>query len=104
MQPADYKPPRVDKQPRGRATPQLIPGYEKVCSVLLDALPSTDAKRCLYEHCKHVPAGSRLLRTEKKGEKLLCVLGFHLCETFVALAKTLWHPFVTQLRICLTIC
>ena len=77
---------------------------EKVCSVLLDVLPSTDAKRCLYEHSKHVPAGSRLLRTEKKGEKLLCVLGFHLCETFVALAKTLWHPFVTQLRICLTIC
>ena len=30
VQPADYKPPRVDKQPRGRATPQLIPEYEKV--------------------------------------------------------------------------
>ena len=96
MQPADCKPPRVDKQPRGRATPQLIPEYEKVCSVLLDALPSTDAKRCLCEPCKHVPAGSRLLRTEKKGEKLLCVFGiFHSCETFVALAKTLWHPFDT---------
>ena len=96
VQPADYKPPRVDKQPRGRATPQLIPEYEKVCSVLLDALPSTDAKRCLCEPCKHVPAGSRLLRTEKKGEKLLCVFGiFHSCETFVALAKTLWHPFDT---------
>ena len=96
VQPADCKPPRVDKQPRGRATPQLIPEYEKVCSVLLDALPSTDAKRCLCEPCKHVPAGSRLLRTEKKGEKLLCVFGiFHSCETFVALAKTLWHPFDT---------
>ena len=33
VQPADYKPPRVDKQPRGRTTPQLIPEYEKVCGV-----------------------------------------------------------------------
>ena len=94
--PADYKLPRVDKQARGRATPQLIPEYEKVCSLLVTAMPAVDAKRCLCEPCKHVPAGSRLLRTEKKGNKLLCVFGiFHSCETFVSIAKTLSHPFDT---------
>jgi len=94
--PSDYKLPRVNKQPRGRATPQLIPEYEKVLSILVHDMPGTDAKRCLVSPCQHVPAGSRLLRSEKKGNKLLCVFGvFHSCETFVSLAKNLWHPFDT---------
>ena len=94
VQPADYKPPRANKQPRGRSTPQLIPEYEKVVSVLLPDQPCLDTKRCLVSCCKDVPAGSRLLRTEKKGSYLLCVFGiFHSCERFVKLSQQLWHPF-----------
>eukprot|EP00435_Cladocopium_sp_Y103_P066897 s26_g29.t1 len=94
VQRADYKAPRVDKQPRGRSTPQLIPEYERVVTMLLPHDPSLDAKRCLTNTIRDVPAGSRLLRTEKKGNKLLCVFGiFHSCEKFTTLAKSLWHPF-----------
>eukprot|EP00435_Cladocopium_sp_Y103_P038385 s723_g10.t1 len=94
VQRADYKAPRVDKQPRGRSTPQLIPEYERVVTLLLSHDPSLDAKRCLTTAIRDVPAGSRLLRTEKKGNKILCVFGiFHSCEKFTTLAKSLWHPF-----------
>ena len=94
VQPAEHKPPRAEKQPRGRSTPQLIPEYEKVVSVLVSEQPCLDAKRCLVSSCKDIPAGSRLLRTEKKGTNLLCVFGiFHSCERFVKLSQQLWHPF-----------
>ena len=96
VQRADLKLPRVDKQARGRATPQLVPEYEKVSSLLLDQMPPLDSKRCLVRPCRQVPEGSRLLRTEKKGVKLLCVFGiFHSCERFVQLSRCLWHPFDT---------
>ena len=96
VQPADHKMPRVDKQARGRATPQLISEYEQVCSMLLDFMPSLDSKSYLVQSCRHVPEGSRLLRTEKKGKKLFCVFGiFHSCKRFVSLARNLWHPFDT---------
>ena len=67
VQPAEHKPPRAEKQPRGRSTPQPIPEYEKVVSILVSEQPCLDAKRCLVSSCKDIPAGSRLLRTEKKG-------------------------------------
>jgi hypothetical protein len=38
--PSDYKLPRVNKQARGRATPQLIPEYEKVLSILVHDMPA----------------------------------------------------------------
>ena len=84
LQSADYKLPRVDEQARGRTTPQMIPEYVNVCSDSVAALPSIDAKRCLREPCKHVPAGSCLLRTEKRGNMLLCVF-----EIFIHV-KRLW--------------
>ena len=41
-----------------------------------------------------VPAGSKLLRSEKKGDMILCVFGMcHSCEKFVEMARSLWHPF-----------
>ena len=96
VQPADQKLPRVDKQSRGRATPQLVPEYETVSSLLLSEQPPLDNKRCLTKPCQHVPEGSRLLRSEKKGKRWLCVFGiFHTCERFVSLARNLWHPFDT---------
>ena len=96
VQPADQKLPRVDKQSRGRATPQLVPEYETVSSLLLSEQPPLDNKRCLTKPCQHVPEGSRFLRSEKKGKRWLCVFGiFHTCERFVSLARNLWHPFDT---------
>ena len=54
--------------------------------------------RCLCRECKsgkrQIPAGSKLLRSEKKGEMVLCVFGiFHSCEKFVNISRSLWHPF-----------
>ena len=95
---AGIQPPRVHKQPKGRATPQFVSEYEQVMTVLLHQLPVLDSKRCLGQMCtsgkKRIPAGSKLLRSEKKGEMLLCVFGiFHSCEKFVDIARSLWHPF-----------
>ena len=74
MQPAEYKFPRVDKQARGRTTPQLIPEYEQVWSVVAHDTPGIDSKRCLVNPCKHVPAGSRLLVLSNM-EELGCLSG-----------------------------
>lgn len=91
--PANH-PPRVAKQARGRATPQLIPEYKRVVSMRLQQIPQVDHKRCLVSACKTIPCGSKLLRSEKKGEKFLCIFGiFHTDEEFVSLARSLWHPF-----------
>ena len=94
LSPSNLQQPRAHKQPKGRATPQLVPEYEKVASLLLPDLPALDAKRCLQSPCRHVPSGSKLLRSEKKGDMVLCIFGiFHSCEKFVQVAKSLWHPF-----------
>lgn len=86
--------PRIAKQPRGRATPQLIPEYNRVITVTMDELPQLNTKQCLETSAGHIPAGSKLLRTEKKGDKVLTVWGiYHGFELFAELAKQLWHPF-----------
>ena len=95
---AGIQPPRVHKQPKGRATPQLVPEYEQVVTVLLQQVPAVDSKRCLSQDCnsskRQIPAGSKLLRSERKGEMVLCAFGFfHSCEKFVNIARSLWHPF-----------
>ena len=93
VQPADQTPPRTAKHLKGRSTSQLIAEYAKVVSILLRNLPSFDSKRCLCQAYKQIP-GSRLLRTENKGDKVLCVFGiYHSCEEFVKLSRQLWHPF-----------
>ena len=92
--PSSLQQPRAHKQPKGRATPQLIPEYERVVSLLLPEITTLDSKRCLLQSCRHVPSGSKLLRSEKKGKMVLCIFGiFHTCERFVHVAKSLWHPF-----------
>ena len=94
ISPASLQQPRAHRQPRGRATPQLIPEYELVVSLLLHNTPALDSKRCLMQPCRNVPVGSKLLRSEKKGKMVLCIFGvFHTCEKFVHVAKSLWHPF-----------
>ena len=91
---ATLQPMRVHKQPRGRATPQLVNEYKRVASTLLSRIPHLDNKKCLTRSIAGVPEGSKLLRTEKKGEKTLCIFGvFHSCNEFVDLSLQLWHPF-----------
>ncbi len=79
---AGIQPPRVHKQPKGRATPQLVPEYERVVTVLLRQLPVLDSKRCWSQGCnfgkRQIPAGSKLLRSEKKGEMVLCVFAIFI--------------------------
>ena len=80
--PSSLQQPRAHKQPKGRATPQLVPEYEQVVSLLLHEMPALDKKHCLQSPCKHVPVGSKLLRSEKKGKMFLCILPAQLsiCE------------------------
>ena len=94
LRPATLQPMRVHKQPRGRATPQLVNEYKRVASTLLSRIPHLDNKKCLTRSVAGVPEGSKLLRTEKKGEKTLCIFGvFHSCNEFVDSSLQLWHPF-----------
>ena len=94
LRPAKLQPLRVHRQPRGRSTPQLVSEYKRVATVLLARLPHFDNKKCLTRSIAGVPEGSKLLRSEKKGEKTLCVFGiFHSCNEFVNLSLQLWHPF-----------
>lgn len=95
---AGIQAPREHRQPRGRATPQLIPEFETVVTLMLRAAPVLDSKRCitteLLSNKIWIPVGSKLLRSEKKGKLTLCVFGvFHSCEKFVHIARSLWHPF-----------
>ena len=92
--PSSLQQPRAHKQSKGQATPQLVPEYERVVSLLLYDIPTLDSKRRLLQSCRNVPSGSKLLRSEKKGKMVLCIFGiFHTCEKFVHVAKSLWHPF-----------
>ena len=81
LSPSNLQQPRVHKQPKGHATPQLVPEYEKVVSLLLPNLPALDAKRCLQSPCRHVPCGSKLLRSEKKGNMVLCIFLREVCAS-----------------------
>ena len=64
---------------------------------MLDSVPTLDHKRNLLHAHGHIPAGSRLLRTEAdKGVsgKVLCVFGiYRSMSQFVECARSLWHPF-----------
>lgn len=94
VQDASLKQPRVDRQPRGRATPQLVGEYKQVVSLLLRTIPHVNDKSLVTQAVQHVPAGSKLLRSEKKGDKFVCIFGiYHTEAEFVKLATALWHPF-----------
>ncbi|CAE7657217.1 unnamed protein product [Symbiodinium sp. CCMP2592] len=86
---------RAHKQPRGRLHPQLLSEHAAVLSRLLPRPPPLNHKRCLTQDVHGVPAGSKLLRSENRGNKgLFCVFGvFRSPESFVREAKLLYHPF-----------
>ena len=66
---------RAMSQPRGRKFPQLISEYKRCISVKSDSEPSLDGKKCLNSTFCSVPAGSKLLRTEARGDSKLYVFG-----------------------------
>ncbi|CAE7244581.1 unnamed protein product [Symbiodinium sp. CCMP2592] len=86
---------RAHKQPRGRLHPRLLSEHAAVLSRLLPRAPPLNHKRCLTQDVHGVPAGSKLLRSEDRGNKgLFCVFGvFRSPESFVREAKLLYHPF-----------
>ena len=92
---------RAQKQPRGRATPQLIPEFLCIESTVLPEVPATDSKKCLSHAVAGVPAGSKLLRCADRGSKgWLCVLGVYRSPlAFATLAKQLLHPYDTLVQL-----
>ena len=85
-------------QKRGRRVPQVIPEFLWTRTMLLEAIPRVDHKRCLLHACGDIPAGCKLLRTEankgKLGNLFLCVFGcFRSMQQFVEASKQLWHPY-----------
>ncbi len=85
---------RAMAQPRGRKFPQLISEYKRCVSVKSASEPSLDGKKCLNSTFCNVPAGSKLLRTEARGDSKLYVFGvFRSMEEFVLDSRQLWHPY-----------
>ena len=83
-----------DKQKSGRISTQLIPEYERTISILLEDVPPVDNKKCLIRQVSNVPQGSKLLRTEAKLGKTMCIFGVFLSmEAFVGMSRQLAHPF-----------
>lgn len=95
---------RAHRQPRGRLRPQLISEYSEVVTRALPAIPALDG-RCITVDVGPVPSGSKLLRSEKKGDEIfLCVFGVYRSPIqFLHEARRLWHPFddLVQLPDCL---
>ena len=83
-----------DKQKSGRISTQLIPEYERTISILLEDVPPVDNKKCLIRQVSNVPQGSKLLRTEAKLGKTMCIFGvFRSMEALVGMSRQLAHPF-----------
>ena len=82
------------KQKSGRISTQLVPEYDHTASLLLDNIPSVDDKKCLTKQVANVPKGAKMLRTEAKAGKNLCVFGiYRLMDAFVHISRQLVHPF-----------
>lgn len=82
------------KQPKGRKVPQLISEYAWTSSLQLRNMPALDAKGCLVKSIGDIPTGSKLLRAEEKGEKVLCVFGvYRSFHEFVKVSQQLWRPY-----------
>ena len=92
---------RAQKQPRGRATPQLIPEFLRIESAVLPQVPLVDSKKRLLHAVAGVPAGSKLLRCADRGSKgWLCVLGVYRSPlAFATLSKQLLHPYDTLVQL-----
>ena len=88
---------RAHRQARGRLHPQLVSEYARVLKRTLHQLPALSSKQCTKEDISDVPAGSRLIRSEKKGDgSWLCIFGvYRSFHQFVLEAQDLLHPFDT---------
>ena len=85
---------RAHVQPRGRKIKQLVPEFLKVVTLLLPTIPPINGKKLTTTDVHGLPAGAKLLRTEAKQGKFLCVFGiFHSMRQFVEVSKQLLHPF-----------
>ena len=66
-------------QPRGRKTPQLIPEFKTVKTVLLPSIPTLEFKKKITSKVADIAPGSKLLGAEAKTGKdkkmFLCVFG-----------------------------
>ena len=89
---------RASTQPRGRLRPQVVSEYLRVQPVTLPALPALDSKQSLKQAISSIPAGSKLLRSEKKGDgSFLCIFGVYRTPVqFLDEARKLWHPYDTM--------
>ena len=82
------------KQAKGRGVPQIVSEFRAVVSQLLDTSPTIDDKRKLTSSIFDIPVGSKLLRTEAKWGKLMCVFGiYRTAEEFLQVSRSLWHPY-----------
>jgi len=85
---------KPQQQRPGRKVPQLIPEFLTVVAILVDEIPPTNDKQCLLQSIGQAPAGAKLLRTEEKRGKFLCVFGiYRSMHDFTQLARQLWHPY-----------
>eukprot|EP00439_Symbiodinium_sp_Y106_P010927 s8701_g1.t1 len=89
--------PRLDPAPRAPPA-QLISEYLWVQPVILQEPPALDGKQSTRLAISSVPAGSKLLRSEKKGDgSFLCIFGvYRTAVQFLDEARKLWHPYDTM--------
>ena len=88
---------KAHRQARGRLHPQLISEYACVLKRTLPKPPALSSKQCITHNVLDVPAGSKLVRSEKKGDgSWLCIFGvYRSFDQFVIEAQGLLHPFDT---------
>lgn len=85
---------RPFQQARGRRSRPIIDEFLHVRTVLLSHKPAVTRKDTLVNPVGPIPAGSKLLRTEAKGGKMLCVIGIYRSfQQFVQASRALRHPF-----------
>ena len=88
---------KAHRQARGRLHPQLVSEYAHILRRTLPRLPALSSKQCITNAVIDVPSGSKLIRSEKKGDGLwLCIFGvYRSFDQFVLEAQSLLHPFDT---------
>ena len=88
---------KAHRQARGRLHPQLVSEYSHVIKRQLSELPALSSKHCTVTAIGDVPSGSKLVRSEKRGDgSWLCIFGvYRSFDQFVSEAQGLLHPFDT---------
>ena len=88
---------KAHRQARGRLHPQLVSEYAHILKRTLPRLPALSSKQCITTAVLDVPSGSKLIRSETKGDgSWLCIFGvYRSFDQFVLEAQGLLHPFDT---------